>query len=116
MSDKNNNKTTDFFKDFSTGTGLRLWLFFLFSFFFLGYPVPLSIILGLAGGLAGGKVFGWWKSKEGPREIPPEEIEEMEPEERPRVGGLRLAKQERDSRARRRSQNLLTPFGNLLRR
>jgi hypothetical protein len=116
MSDNNKNKATDFFKDFSTGTGLRLWLFFLFSFFFLGYPVPLSIILGLAGGLAGGKVFGWWKSKEGPRELPAEETQELELEEQPRTGGLRLAKQERDSRARKRSQSPLTPFGNLLRR
>lgn len=102
----------DFSKDFSTGTALRLWLFFLFSFYFLGYPIFLSIFLGAVGGLAGGVVFGWWKSTDGPLEAPP--VKEREPEEleepRPKVSGLRLAKQRRDARDQKRSAGFLPSF------
>ena len=118
MSDKKDAKKSQasFFKEFSTGTALRLWLFFLFSFFFLGYPVPLCIFLGMVGGLGGGWVFGWWKSVEGPREEPEEERELEIVEEKPRVRGLRLAKEQRDTRLRRRSQGASIPFANFLRR
>lgn len=44
--------------------GLKFWLFFLVSFSFLGYPVPLSIFLGAIGGLAGGWIVAWAKSKD----------------------------------------------------
>lgn len=43
--------------------GLRIWLFFLCCFFALGYSVSLSICLGALGGLAGGFMVAWWKSR-----------------------------------------------------
>jgi hypothetical protein len=118
MSDnKGNNKSKpNLFTGFSTGTGLRLWLFFLFCFFFLGYPVPLSILLGFAGGIAGGWAMGWWKSSEGPRVVESQEEEDLDLEEQPRVSGLRLAKQRRDNRSRKRTQKPQVIFGGFLRR
>ncbi|HEY9652507.1 MAG TPA: hypothetical protein V6C95_17750 [Coleofasciculaceae cyanobacterium] len=114
MSDKKDIKRilADFSGGFSTGTGLRLWLFFLFCFFFLGYPVPLSILLGAAGGIAGGWVFGWWQTKDQLIEVTPEEIEatEASPDAPPRVSGLRLAKQRREARAKQRPSGLVTPL------
>ncbi len=90
---------------------------FLFCFFFLGYPVPLCIMLSAAGGLAAGVVVGWWKSKDEPRDSAPEIVDELEDlEEVSRVSGLRLAKQRRARGARRRSQGLQIPFTNFLRR
>ena len=99
-------------KAFSTGNALRLWLFFLLSFFFLGYSVYLSIFLGAVGGLAGGWVIGWWKSKDDPTDVQPEEMvdEEDLKANRARVRGLRLAKQHRDSKYRRPSQAFGLPF------
>jgi hypothetical protein len=99
---------------FSTGTGLKLWLFFLFCFYFMGYPVALSILLGAAGGLAAGWVFGWWKSKDEPMELKSEKTEESE-ETSPRrkVSGLRLASQRRsNTKSRRRSEGLQSPWSN----
>ena len=119
MSDnKGNNKSKPgLFTGFSTGTGLRLWLFFLFCFFFLGYPVPLSILLGFAGGLAGGWAMGWWKSSEGPRVVEPEEEKEIDMVDGEyKVSGLRLAKQRRDNRSRKRTQSSQVFFGGFLRR
>ncbi len=96
----------DLSKAFSTGNGLRLWLFFLLSFFFLGYSVYLSIFLGAVGGLAGGWVIGWWKSKDDPSDLQPEEMVDEEDlrESRARVRGLRLAKQHRDSKYTKESE------------
>jgi hypothetical protein len=94
-------------------TGLKLWLFFLFCFFFMGYSVPLSIFLGAAGGLASALVVGWWKTKDEPIEPQPVEINDLD-ENFPRVSGLRLAKQRRDAktqnRTRYRTKRLLMPF------
>lgn len=103
---------TNLSQAFSTGYGLRLWLFFLLSFYFLGYPVPLSILLGAVGGLAGGWVIGWWKSKDDPSDLQPEEMVDEEDlrENRARVRGLRLAKQQRDSKYRKPSQGFGLPF------
>lgn len=119
MSEKKDTKKSKagLFTGFSTGTGLRLWLFFLFCFFFLGYPVPLSILLGFAGGVAGGWAMGWWKSSEGPRVVESEEEQDLDVlEEQPRVSGLRLAKQRRDNRTRRRIQTPTVLFGGFLKR
>lgn len=114
MSDKKDIKRilADFSGGFSTGTGLRLWLFFLFCFFFLGYPVSLSILLGAAGGIAGGWVFGWWQTKDQLIEVTPEEIEatEASPDAPPRVSGLRLAKHRREARAKQRPSRLIKPL------
>ncbi|MEA5467672.1 hypothetical protein [Spirulina sp. 06S082] len=58
-------------------TGLMLWLFFLVAFVFLGYPVPLSIIVSAIGGLSGGIIVTWWKSSD----LPPPQIASEEEEE-----------------------------------
>lgn len=120
MSDKKDIKRilADFSGGFSTGTGLRLWLFFLFCFFFLGYPVSLSILLGAAGGIAGGWVFGWWQTKDQLIEVTPEEIEATEdsPDAPPRVSGLRLAKRQREARANQRPSKLITPLSGFMKK
>jgi hypothetical protein len=41
--------------------GIQFWLFFLLSFFVLGYPLLLAIILGAVGGLAGGTIAARWQ-------------------------------------------------------
>lgn len=112
-------KVASFFKGFSTGTALRLWLFFLFSFFFLGYPVPLCILLGFAGGLGGGWVYGWWKSAEGPREVDldvEQELELLEDKPFRETGLRRLAERRRDARSKRRSPTPAISFSNFFRR
>jgi uncharacterized membrane protein YeaQ/YmgE (transglycosylase-associated protein family) len=45
-------------------TGLKYWLFFMLGFVYLGYPAPMSILLGGIGALAGGWITAWWGSKE----------------------------------------------------
>ncbi|MCC5616959.1 hypothetical protein LC605_18125 [Nostoc sp. CHAB 5836] len=45
-------------------TGLKYWLFFMLGFVSLGYPAPMSILLGGIGALAGGWITAWWGSKE----------------------------------------------------
>jgi predicted exporter len=49
-------------KGFSAG--LQIWLLFLLSLFWIGYPALMSIALGAIGGLASGLVVDWWQSKE----------------------------------------------------
>jgi len=98
---------------FAIGTALKLSLFFLFCFIFLKYPVPLSILLAIAGGFAGGWVIGWWNTKDQPSDLQPEGLQESKNlDEKPtRISGLRLAKQRRDaSRSRDRLPSLPTPF------
>ncbi|HEY9901699.1 MAG TPA: hypothetical protein V6D43_04610 [Candidatus Sericytochromatia bacterium] len=106
-----NKDTTGSYSGFSTGTGLRLWLFFLFCFYFLGYSVPLSILFGAAGGLAGALVMGWWKTKDDPNalmQLIPDESEELENTSL-KVSGLRRAKQRRDARRQNRLPAFLAP-------
>jgi len=93
------NATNGFSQGFSIA--LPLWLFFLFCFFFLGYPVPLSILLGAIGGLAGGWIVGWWNSKD---ETRPSDLEEPEePEEAPiRLKGLHSARKKREASYKKR--------------
>lgn len=105
--------------DFSDGfpLALRLWLLFLLALFFLGYPVPFSILMGAVGGFAGGWVFSWWKSKDESVAIESEEPEESE-EIPVRVSGLTLAKQRRDAQKAKKGslQRSVTLFGGLLKR
>lgn len=50
-------------KGFSEGlnVGLRMWLLFLVSFYALGTPEILSILLGAIAGAAAGAIAAWWK-------------------------------------------------------
>lgn len=121
MSANKDTKTslTTLYDGFSTGTWLKLWLFFLICFYFLGYEVPLSIFLGLVGGAAGGWVVGWWNTKDKPSEtleVQGEQVDEQR-EKREKVTGLRLAKQRRDAaKSRSQRRDLLKPLSKFLRR
>ncbi|MDZ8186143.1 MAG: hypothetical protein RMX96_14975 [Nostoc sp. ChiSLP02] len=45
-------------------TGLKYWLVFMLGFVALGYPAPMSILLGGMAALGGGWISAWWGSKE----------------------------------------------------
>ncbi|MBG1269655.1 hypothetical protein [Nostoc sp. WHI] len=63
-------------------TGLKYWLFFMLGFVYLGYPAPISILLGGIGALAGGWITAWWGSKEETRtQLQVEESEDVEVEQ-----------------------------------
>ncbi|MGA1285572.1 MAG: hypothetical protein ACO34J_16155 [Prochlorothrix sp.] len=47
--------------------GLQFWLLFLVGFVLLGYPLALAIVLGIAGGVAGGYVVKCWQAEPDPR-------------------------------------------------
>jgi uncharacterized membrane protein YeaQ/YmgE (transglycosylase-associated protein family) len=56
---------------------LKYWLFFLLGFVFLGYPAPMSILLGGIAAIGGGWIIAWWGSKEETRtQLPVETVEE----------------------------------------
>lgn len=82
--------------------GLQLWLFFLLSFVLLQYPVPLSILLGAIGGLAGGLVVAWWYSKDVPPPPSPQGTDE-----KPETDS---GKQQKDAKKPRRDWPLLRPL------
>jgi len=43
---------------------LKYCLVFMFSFLFIGYSAPISILFGCIAGLGGGWIIAWWRSKE----------------------------------------------------
>jgi uncharacterized membrane protein YeaQ/YmgE (transglycosylase-associated protein family) len=62
--------------------GLKYWLFFLLGFGLLGYPAPMSILLGGIGALGGGWIIAWWRSKEETRtQLPVETVEDLQEEQ-----------------------------------
>lgn len=54
--------------------GIQCWLFFLLMSVGLAYPLPLAIILGAVGGVAGASIVGAWVWE--PKKNTPEEREE----------------------------------------
>ncbi|NEP12282.1 MAG: hypothetical protein F6K14_19155 [Symploca sp. SIO2C1] len=99
-------KITDTSKELSTG--LTIWLLFLLSLVLLEYSVPLSILLGAIGGLAGSTVFNWWRGKDEPLQAEPKE--EFDPDERlPQWNGTGSL---RDAKNKKRSQRYLTSSSN----
>ena len=58
--------------------GLRWALFFLLSFFILGYSALFSIALGIVGGVTTGMMFTWWHTKD---ELPAKTAAEVASEE-----------------------------------
>jgi len=108
MSEKKNiqQKITDTSKEMSAG--LTIWLLFLISLVLLEYSIPLSILLGAIGGLAGSTVFNWWRSSDEP--LQPEPKEEFDPEERfPQWSGTGSL---RNARNKKKSQGFLTSSRN----
>ncbi|MCC5624146.1 hypothetical protein [Nostoc sp. CHAB 5715] len=80
-------------------TGLKYWLFFMLGFVYLGYPAPMSVLLGGIGALAGGWITAWWGSKEETRtQLQVEESEEGEIEP---TNNDRINKQQTRRTARR---------------
>ena len=76
-------------------TGLKYWLFFMLGFVYLGYPAPMSILLGALGALAGGWITAWWGSKEETRtQLQVEESEE---------GGVELTNERFNKRQTRKA-------------
>lgn len=62
--------------------GLKYWLFFLIGFGLLGYPAPMSILLGGIGAVGGGWIIAWWRSKEETRtQLPVHDSQDVEGEE-----------------------------------
>ena len=55
-------------------SGLKYWFVFMFSFIFLGYPAPISILLGGMAALGGGWIISWWRSKEDIKTQLPEDV------------------------------------------
>lgn len=109
--------------DFSDGfsVALRLWLLFLLALFFLGYPVPFSILVGAVGGFSGGWIFAWWKAKDEPVKIESEAVEDSEEIIVKSMSGLALAKQRRDAKKlpkpkKGSPQRSLTALAGLLKR
>lgn len=79
--------------------GLQLWLYLLLSFvFLLKYPVPLGVLLGGIGGLAGGRVVTWWYTKDVPPPQP--STEDRSPEQ---VAHKRFGRRDRDTKDKRRT-------------
>ncbi|MDZ7957933.1 MAG: hypothetical protein RMY34_08510 [Aulosira sp. DedQUE10] len=61
---------------------LKYWLLFLVGFSWLGYPAPMSILLGALGALGAGWMIAWWGSKEETRtQLPLEATEDAEDEQ-----------------------------------
>lgn len=48
--------------------GLQLWLFFLICFVLLDYPIPLSLCLGAAAGIAASLIITWWQAPTSPNQ------------------------------------------------
>ncbi len=99
MTNKDPKKTSSGIAD-GVLAGLKLWLFFMFSFLFLGYSIPMSILLGAIGGLAGAWVVAFWKSKDEPRK-PQSAITEKPAGIYSKLSGFRLAKLKRDAKIKK---------------
>jgi hypothetical protein len=61
---ENNPQIPDVASNDGIDAALKYWLFFMFSFVFLGYSAPISILFGGIAALGGGWIIAWWRSKE----------------------------------------------------
>ncbi|AFY84131.1 hypothetical protein [Oscillatoria acuminata] len=50
--------------------GVKMWIFFMVTFGFLGYSTALSILFGVVGGVAAGLVYAWWHITDIPEQTP----------------------------------------------
>ncbi|MBE9058021.1 hypothetical protein [Sphaerospermopsis sp. LEGE 08334] len=61
---ENNPQIPDVASNDGIDAALKYWLFFMFSFVFLGYSAPISILFGGIAAVGGGWIIAWWRSKE----------------------------------------------------
>lgn len=45
-------------------TGLLMWLFFSIAFTYLGYPLPLNLLVGVVSGGVSIWIMNWWRNTE----------------------------------------------------
>ncbi len=50
--------------------GVKMWIFFMLMFGFLGYSTVLSILFGVVGGVAAGLIYAWWHITDVPEQTP----------------------------------------------
>ncbi|MCT7967053.1 hypothetical protein NG799_11965 [Laspinema sp. D1] len=50
--------------------GVKMWIFFMVMFGFLGYSTALSILFGVVGGVAAGFIYAWWHITDIPEQTP----------------------------------------------
>ncbi|WP_254565956.1 hypothetical protein [Oscillatoria sp. HE19RPO] len=50
--------------------GVKMWIFFMIMFGFLGYSTIVSIFFGVVGGVAAGLIYAWWHITDIPEQTP----------------------------------------------
>lgn len=50
--------------------GVKMWIFFMIMFGFMGYSTAVSILLGVVGGIAAGFIYAWWHITDIPEQTP----------------------------------------------
>ncbi|MBO0349514.1 hypothetical protein J0895_10415 [Phormidium pseudopriestleyi FRX01] len=50
--------------------GVKMWIFFMVMFGFLGYSTAVSILFGVVGGGAAGLIYAWWHITDIPEQTP----------------------------------------------
>ncbi|AFY34010.1 hypothetical protein [Calothrix sp. PCC 7507] len=98
---KNNPKPQSIASSEGIDAALKYWLFFLLGFSLLGYPAPISILLGGIAALGGGWIIAWWGSKEETRTQLPAETTEDVAAEQPSERSTRQQKRRVTRRFRR---------------
>ncbi|BAZ82297.1 MAG: hypothetical protein ACKO9I_19395 [Sphaerospermopsis kisseleviana] len=92
---ENNPQIPDVASNDGIDAALKYWLFFMFSFVFLGYSAPISILFGGIAAVGGGWIIAWWRSKEATQtQLSDEILEEAEipePNEKSTRGRKRIS-------------------------
>jgi hypothetical protein len=57
-------------KEQGISLGIKMWIFFMLTFGFLGYSTVLSILFGVVGGVAAGLIYAWWHITDVPEQTP----------------------------------------------
>ncbi|MEB3150253.1 MAG: hypothetical protein VKL60_14735 [Sphaerospermopsis sp.] len=100
---ENNPQIPDVASNDGIDAALKYWLFFMFSFVFLGYSAPISILFGGIAAVGGGWIIAWWRSKEATQTQLSDEILEDAEIPEPKVKSTRSRKRISTRRYRRAS-------------
>lgn len=57
-------------KEKGISLGVKMWIFFMIMFGFLGYSTVVSILFGVVGGGAAGVIYAWWHITDIPEQTP----------------------------------------------